>query len=48
MHVLGVSLLALGVGGLLVMAAHIAWQEFRKLAYLHRLDRWGEDVEWRP
>ena len=48
MHVFGVSLMALGVVGLLLIAGHIAWQEWRRLAYLDRLDEWASEVdEWR-
>lgn len=36
------SIGALLTFGLLVVASHIAWQEFQRLAYLSRLDRWGE------
>lgn len=44
MQVIGVSLLALGGLGLLVLASHIAWQEFQSLRYVRRLDEWGEDA----
>lgn len=44
MQFVGVGLLALGVLGLLAMASAIAWEEAKRLAYLSRLDRWGEDV----
>lgn len=44
MHVFGVGLMALGALGLLVMASHIAWQEFQSLRYVRRLDEWGEDA----
>lgn len=27
------------------MRPHIAWEEFKTLRYLHRLDRWAEDVQ---
>lgn len=47
MQIVGVSLLSLGVLGLLVYAAHIAWQELRTLRYLNQLDEWAEDIpEW--
>lgn len=45
MHILGISLIAGGVAGLLYLAAHIAWQEFKTLRYLHDLDKWAEDVQ---
>jgi hypothetical protein len=44
MHAFGMSLLALGVLGLLVLAAHITWQAARDLRYVSRLDEWAEDV----
>lgn len=44
MHVFGVSLLALGALGLLVMAAAIAWEAAKDLRYTHGLDEWGKDV----
>ena len=44
MHVFGVGLLALGVLGLLLMAAAIAWEAAKDLRYASRLDDWAEDV----
>jgi hypothetical protein len=44
MQIVGLSLLSLGVLGLLVMAGHIAWEAARDLRYVSRLDDWAEDV----
>lgn len=44
LHALGISLLGLGVAGLVVLAAHIAWQEFKTLRYVREMDEWAEDI----
>lgn len=47
MQIVGVSLMAAGVSGLLLLAGHVAWQEIKTLRYLQQLDEWGEDIpEW--
>lgn len=47
MHALGLSLIAVGVAGLLVLSAQIFWHEMRTLRYVKRLDDWAQEVrEW--